>query len=110
MQKCHVAWWQIAILIPVMIVLLLVVRMAHFPGVSEQVADEGIVLATFGGMFIWTRVNAGPLDEYYREQDGAGSVGWIAVEESGGKDSRIERPQRDPVRQSSAVNPARRTN
>lgn len=62
MKSRRPAWWQLYILLPLMLALLAAQHFLPLPGISDQLVDIGIVLLTFVGMFVWVRLNLGLIE------------------------------------------------
>ncbi len=69
MQNRKPAWWQLFLLVPIMVGLLLLEHYVPLPGVSAEIVDVGIVVFTFVGMLVWVHVNGGLLEWYEVNQD-----------------------------------------
>ena len=85
MQHRKPQWWQLFALVPLMFALLALEHLAPVPGVSDTVADAGIVVLTFVAMLGWVHLNEGLLEWYYGERDEASSDLKITVYEPASK-------------------------
>ncbi len=63
------AWWQLYLLVPIMLGLVALEALRPLPGVSDQIVDAAIVLLFFGSMLFWVHANGGLLERYYMEHD-----------------------------------------
>jgi len=70
MKNRKLAWWQIFMLVPIMVALVVLEGVDPLPGVSGGTADAGIVVLFFIAMLGWVHLNGGLLERYYMEQDG----------------------------------------
>ncbi len=65
------AWWQLFLLVPVMLGLVGLEALKPLPGVSDQIVDAAVVVLFFGSVLEWVHMNGGLLETYSMEQDGA---------------------------------------
>ena len=63
------AWWQLYILVPVMLGLILIEQLDPLPGISPEIADVSVVVLTFGTMLAWMRINSGLIEYDEMEKD-----------------------------------------
>jgi hypothetical protein len=63
------AWWQLYILVPVMLALILVEQSDPLPGIASEIVDLGVVVLTFGAMLAWMRINSGLIEFEEMEKD-----------------------------------------
>ena len=69
MQQHKPAWWQLYILVPVMLGLILVEQLDPLPGISSEIVDLSVVVLTFGTMLAWMRINSGLIEYDEMEKD-----------------------------------------
>jgi hypothetical protein len=69
MQQHKPAWWQLYILVPVMLGLILIEQLDPLPGISPEIADVSVVVLTFGTMLAWMRINSGLIEYEEMEKD-----------------------------------------
>jgi hypothetical protein len=70
-KQRKLAWWQLYLLVPIMIALVVIEQMAPVPGVSAQYVDIGIVALIYGLMLLWIHHNGGLLEYYYGDKEGS---------------------------------------
>ncbi len=75
MHKVKPAWWQLYILIPLMVGLVVLEQAMPVPGLAPQLVDVSIVLMVFGGMILWVQSNADRLQDHYMKQEELSSTG-----------------------------------
>ena len=63
------AWWQLYILVPVMLGLILVEQLDPLPGIASEFVDLSVVVLTFGTMLAWMRINSGLIEYDEMEKD-----------------------------------------
>ena len=63
------AWWQLYILVPVMLGLILVEQLHPLPGIAAEIVDLSVVVLTFGAMLAWMRINSGLIEYDEMEKD-----------------------------------------
>jgi hypothetical protein len=63
------AWWQLYILVPVMIGLILVEQLDPLPGIASEIIDLSVVVLTFGTMLAWMWINSGLIEFEEMEKD-----------------------------------------
>jgi hypothetical protein len=63
------AWWQLYILVPVMLGLILVEQLDPLPGIASEIVDLSVVVLTFGTMLAWMRINSGLIEFEEMEKD-----------------------------------------
>jgi len=68
-QEHKPAWWQLYILVPVMLGLILVEQLDPLPGISSEIVDLSVVVLTFGMMLAWMRINSGLIEYDGMEKD-----------------------------------------
>ncbi|MCI0475656.1 MAG: hypothetical protein L0Y55_05370 [Anaerolineales bacterium] len=71
MQLRKPAWWQLYVLVPLMIGLVFVEHLDPLPGVSPEIVDGMIVLLTFGAMFVWMHVNGSAIEYDEMQRNGS---------------------------------------
>jgi hypothetical protein len=64
------AWWQLYLLVPTIFVLIAIEGLEPLPGISNNLADAGIVVLFFVVVLWWVHLNGGLLERYYLQQDG----------------------------------------
>ena len=69
MQHPKPAWWQLALLAPVMFGLMALEHIFPLTGISDGDVDAGIVIFTFIAILVWVNQNAGRLEWYYADKD-----------------------------------------
>jgi hypothetical protein len=69
MKQYKPMWWQLYILVPVMIGMILVEQLDPMPGISSEFVDLGVVVLTFGMMLAWMRINSGLIESDEMEKD-----------------------------------------
>ena len=69
MQQHKPAWWQLYILVPVMLGLILVEQLDPLPGIASEIVDLSVVVLTFGAMWAWMRINSGLVESDEMEKD-----------------------------------------
>ncbi len=64
------AWWQLYLLVPLMLGLVGLEALKPLPGISDQIVDAAVVVLFFGSVLLWVHLNGGLLERFYMEQDG----------------------------------------
>ena len=71
MQHRKPAWWQLALLIPIMFGLMALDHVFPLASISDGNVDAGILILTFVAMLVWLNKNGGRLEWYYVDKDRA---------------------------------------
>ncbi|MBI5303525.1 MAG: hypothetical protein HY868_15430 [Chloroflexi bacterium] len=70
MKSRKPAWWQLYLVIPVVIGLGLSEELTPLPGVSREIVFAAIIALMFSAMFAWVQFNRGRLEWYEMERTG----------------------------------------
>jgi hypothetical protein len=69
MSQHRPAWWQLYILFPLMIGLILLEQFRPLPETAPELVDVGIVMLSFGAMLGWMRINSGLIESEEMQKD-----------------------------------------
>jgi hypothetical protein len=62
MQQQKPAWWQLYLIVPIMVGLAVLESKFSLPGISSELADLLIVFFAFSAMFVWVQINRGLIE------------------------------------------------
>ncbi len=97
MKSHKPAWWQPALLIPIMFGLLMLEQLFPLPGVSSKIVDLGIIVSAFAAMRIWVQANEGLIERHDMETDNSLSELQITIYDPDEKTKRNEEGARGVI-------------